>query len=308
MDILDDILGTLNLKGVLYFRTDFSAPWSVTVPDHDMAARFHLVVEGRLCLTLPDGTVKELGPGDLALIPRGRAHVLADAPGRVAPPLETVLDEAGYDGKGVLVAGGGDRQASTQLVCGHFTFRPGADHPILRALPDALIMTASDRAREPWLDEMLRLIVQRVFSGEIGSVASVTRLSEIMFIDLLRVGVHQCPALRAVLGAFRDAHIGKALHLIHERAADTWTVETLASAVGMSRSRFAERFRDLTGMGPMAYLSDWRLQKALSLLEDSRCSVQEVAVQAGYQSPAAFSRAFSGKFGIAPTKYRRATA
>jgi AraC-like DNA-binding protein len=249
-----------------------------------------------------------LGPGDIVLIPKGRSHILADEAGREAPQLETVLQDVGYDGEGVLVVGEKDIAASTQMVCGHFNFRSGADHPILRALPEYVLTTASTRAREPWLDEMLRLVTRRVFAEELGSAAAITRLSEIVFIELLRVGINQSNELRAVIEGFRDQQIGRALGLIHARPAEPWTVEKLAAAVGMSRSRFAERFSELVGTGPMAYLSDWRLQKALSLLGMSHVSIQQVAIQTGYQSPAAFSRAFSGKFGVPPTEYRRGAA
>ena len=244
-------------------------------------------------------------PGDLVLIPRGRGHVRSDRADRAAAALETVLDQSGYDGQGVLVVGQGDPRAATQLICGHFTFRQGADHPLLRALPEFLLTSAALRAKEPWLDEMLRLVTRQVFSQEIGAPASVTRLSEIVFIELLRVGIAQSPGLKSVLEAFRDRQIGRALELIHAEPGNAWTVESLATEVGMSRSRFAERFSDLMGQGPMAYLSDWRLQKALALLDRSRQSVQKIAVQTGYRSPAAFTRAFAGKFGLPPTEYRR---
>ncbi|MBB3066214.1 MULTISPECIES: AraC family transcriptional regulator [Limibacillus] len=305
MDVLNDVLDTLNLKGALYFRTDFSGPWGVTVPDLQQAARFHLVVQGRCHVSFASGASVDLGPGDIVLIPRGRSHVLADTVSRQAPPLETVLELSGYDGQGVLVVGERDPQASTQMVCGHFSFRKGADHPLLRALPEYLVTTTGMRAREPWLDEMLRLVVHRMFSEEIGSLAAVTRLSEIVFIELLRVGISQSPDLKAILEAFRDRQIGQALQLIHNQPAESWTVERIAAAVGMSRSRFAEKFSELIGTGPMAYLSEWRLQKALALLDGSRSSIQQVALQAGYQSPAAFTRAFAGKFGLPPTEYRR---
>lgn len=308
MDILNDILDTLNLKGALYFRTDFSGPWAVTVPRLEQAARFHLVVQGHCRVEMESGHAVDLGPGDIILIPKGRSHILADEEGREAPQLETVLQDVGYDGEGVLVVGEKDKTASTQMVCGHFTFRGGADHPILRALPEYVLTTASTRAREPWLDEMLRLVTRRVFADELGSAAAITRLSEIVFIELLRVGINQSGELRAVIDGFKDRQIGRALELIHARPAESWTVEKLAVAVGMSRSRFAERFSELVGTGPMAYLSDWRLQKALSLLDTSRVTIQQVAIQTGYQSPAAFSRAFSGKFGVPPTEYRRGAA
>ena len=305
LDILNDILDTLDLQGVFYFRTDFSAPWAVEVPDLAQAARFHLVVQGTCHARFASGAEVDLMPGDLVLIPRGRGHVLSDRADRAAAALETVLDQSGYDGQGVLVVGQGDPRAATQLICGHFTFRQGADHPLLRALPEFLLTSAALRAKEPWLDEMLRLVTRQVFSQEIGAPASVTRLSEIVFIELLRVGIAQSPGLKSVLEAFRDRQIGRALELIHAEPGNAWTVESLANEVGMSRSRFAERFSDLMGQGPMAYLSDWRLQKALALLDRSRQSVQKIAVQTGYRSPAAFTRAFAGKFGLPPTEYRR---
>jgi len=308
MDILDDILDTLALRGALYFRTDFSPPWGVTVPDHAGAARFHLVVEGTLHVRFACGATADLGPGDLVLIPRGHAHVLMDAPGREAPPLETVLRESGYDGRGVFAVGTCDGEAATQMICGHFSFRSGADHPLLRALPDYLVITAAMRARHPWLDEILRLVTRRMFSDEMGSAAAATRLSEIVFIELMRLGIDGCEHLRSVLDSLNDRQIGRAVELIHAQPEERWTVERLASEVGMSRSRFAERFSDLMGTGPMAYLADWRLQKALSLLDDSRCSVQQVALRTGYRSPAAFTRAFAGKFGVPPTEYRRSLA
>ena len=140
MDPLDDILSTLDLKGALYFRTHFTGDWSVRVPELHRAARFHLVVSGQCHVLVEDGEQLTLGPGDLVMIPAGRGHALSSdalADDTVAvPPLETVLQDVGYDGNGVLVVGKGDNRAATQMVCGHFTFRRGADHPFLQALPD----------------------------------------------------------------------------------------------------------------------------------------------------------------------------
>lgn len=307
MDVLTDIFDTLDLKGVLYFRTDFSPPWSVEVPDLVDAARFHLVVQGNCHVTLPSGDVVSLGPGDLILIPRGQSHILSHEITHQAPSLETVLADLGYDGNGVLIAGNGSEQASTKMVCGHLTFRRGADHPILHTLPDYIYTTAGDRAREPLLDEMLRLISRRIFVEDLGSAASLTRMSEIVFIELVRAGIGRDQKLSTMVSAFRDKYIGQALELIHKRTSEPWTVETIAREIGMSRSRFSDRFSNLLEVSPMAYLSEWRLQKALTLLEDWRCSIQQVSNQVGYQSPAAFTRAFSKRFGESPRQYQRAS-
>ena len=304
MDLLDDIFNTLNLKGALYFRTDFSAPWGVTVPELGGAARFHLVIQGRCHIRVNQQHSLELTAGDLILIPRGMSHVLAHSGKARTPPLEKVLADNDYTGDGILTVGAGDPRASTQMVCGHFTFRDQAKHPILDTLPDYLLMSNSCRAKHTLLDEVLRLIARRIFDDQLGSAASVTRLSEIVFIELLRSGLGDATNPQPFLTALDDPKIGKSLQLIHTEPESAWTVETLASQVAMSRSRFAHRFNQLVGLGPMAYLSDWRLQKALSLLDDSRLSVQQVASQTGYRSASAFTRAFSGKFGVAPTEYR----
>lgn len=310
MDILDDILDTLDLNGALYFRTDFSGEWSVTVPELEGAARFHLVVQGQCTVTLPGEQPMTLSPGDLVLIPRGQTHILSDAPVTDAPPLEAVLEQVGYDGSGFLQVGEGDPNASTQLVCGHFTFRQKADHAMLRAMPDYLLATSAMRAKNPWLDDIMRLMSRHMFSEKAGLEASVRRLSEVMFIELMRMSIEseEQEQMQPALKGFQDPQIGRALVLIHKELAAPWTVNSLAKEVGMSRSSFADRFAILMGQGPMSYLSDWRLQKALALLEAGKVNVQQVATQTGYRSPAAFTRAFASKFGQTPTFYRKNAA
>lgn len=308
MDILNDILDTLDLKGALYFRTEFTPPWAVTVPELHQAARFHLVVQGVCHVRFESGAHVVLNAGDLILIPKGRLHILSDNESREPASLEQIYQQTGYSGEGVLAIGEHDPAASTQMLCGHFEFRDGADHPLLRSLPEYILTTSVTRAKEQWLDDILRLIGRRMFSEEAGSPAAVRRLSEIVFIELLRIGIGQSDELAGLLGALSDKQIGQALRLVHAEPAHPWSVASLAQRIGMSRSRFAERFNRLVGMGPMAYLTDWRLQKALMLLTDTRLSIQEIAFESGYQSPAAFTRAFAGKFGDAPSDYRKKAA
>lgn len=305
MDVLDDILKTLDLRGVLYFRTDFSGAWATTVPDYENAARFHLVVQGHCHIVFPSGAHVELGQGDMILIPNGRRHVLSDSGLAKAPPLETVLIDAGYDGRGVLRVGAGNMAASTQMVCGHFSFRKGAEHPVLSTLPEYVCVSASDRASEPWLDDTLKLVAQRMFSNAPGTSATVTRLSEIVFVELIKSGILESVGAGAMMKAFKDPQIGQALTRIHEQPGRDWSVNSLAQDIGMSRSRFSDKFSDLVGMTPMKYLADWRMQKALAALEEERTSIQEIAFQSGYQSTAAFSRAFAHKFGFPPSAMRR---
>jgi len=303
-DLLSDVFETIRLKGTLYFRTDCSPPWAITVPAYEQAARFHFVIQGCCHVSLASGSNVVLEPGDVVLIPRGREHVLADRLGRVPAPLERVIQESGYDGKGAFVIGKSDPQATTQMVCGHLGFSQGADHPLLGALPDVILITQPDRDRYPLLDESLRLVARRALSDEVGAAASIARLSEVFFIEAVRASVERHPPLANVMTAMTDLHIGRALELVHKTPGDPWTVETLAKASGMSRSRFAEQFAELVGVAPMAYVTEWRLQKALARLSSSKASVKEVSAQAGYQSAAAFARAFSQRFGIPPTDTR----
>jgi AraC family transcriptional activator of mtrCDE len=303
-DLLSDVFETIRLKGTLYFRTDYSPPWAITVPAYEQAARFHFVIQGCCHVSLPSGSNIVLEPGDVVLIPRGRGHVLADRLGRAPAPLERVIQESGYDGKGAFVIGKSDPQATTQMVCGHLGFSQGADHPLLGALPEVILITQADRGRYPLLDESLRLVARRALSDEIGAAASIARLSEVFFIEAVRASVERHPPLANVMTAMTDLHIGRALELVHKTPGDPWTVETLAKASGMSRSRFAERFTELVSVAPMAYVTEWRLQKALATLSSSKASVKEVAAQAGYQSAAAFARAFAQRFGIPPTDTR----
>lgn len=307
-DVLSDILNTIALKAAVYFRTDYHTPFGVAVPAYQRAARFHLIVQGRCFVRLDDGKVIEARPGDLVFVPNGDPHVLASDPEIQCKPLAEVIIDAGFTGRGPFVIGKGPAHESCQMVCGHFNFAEGADHPLLRAVPNVLHIPADYRATRPMLDDVLRLIVRQMFADEPGVDATVSRLSEVLFIEVLRAGVAQSPDVARLLTAVSDPQIGQALALIHNDIAAPWTVEGLASAVAMSRSRFAERFSELVGSGPQSYIAEWRMQRALELLEQPRSSIKAVAHSIGYRSAAAFSRAFSERFGVSPRQRRSRSA
>lgn len=303
MDLVDEIFQTLQLQGLLYFRTDFSGPWGVTVPELNEAARFHFVLSGKCFVRIQEVEV-ELRPGDLILIPAGMSHTLSDSNKRSCPQLERVLQQAGYSGQGVLRLGHHDDTAATKMLCGHFSFRLGASHPLLASLPTHIHVSSLQRAQNPILDDILRLLARCMVTPEQGSDAALTRLAEIVFLETIKTGATESDALRNILTAFKDGKVSHALRLIHTRPEENWTVERLAQQVAMSRSRFAERFSVLMGLGPMAYLADWRLQKAIQQLQVSQYSIQEIASVTGYNSPSAFTRAFTEKFGVSPSQYR----
>lgn len=306
-DVLSDVLDTVAFKAAIYFRTDFHPEFGIAVPAYGRAARFHLVVQGSVYVTLPSGLQVRLQPGDLALVPNGSEHILSSEAATPVAPLADVMSQAGFTGAGPFVVGDGPEGASCQMVCGHFTFADGADHPLLRSIPDLLHITAGDRASRPMLDDVLRLLVRRMFEGEPGAAATVSRLSEVLFIEAMRAGIAQAPEVGRLMSAVYDPQIGRALMLIHGDVAAPWTVESLAAAVGMSRSRFAERFSHLVGSGPMAYLAEWRLQRALNLLNATSNPIKTIAHSVGYKSATAFTRVFTERFGVSP-KARRAEA
>lgn len=301
-DILSDIFDTIRLRGTLYFRTAYSPPWAIAVPPYKQAARFHLLVQGRCHIALEDGREAELSAGDLVMIPAGRGHVMGDQKGRPPSHLDDLVERAGFNGKGAFVVGEGDPAAATQMVCGHLSFMEGADHPLLRALPQLIVLRPADREKAPILDDTLRLAARRAFTEEPGAAATIARLSEIFFIEALRAALPYHPELARIVEAMKDPQIGRVLEQIHDSPAQRWTVETLALIAGMSRSRFSERFTDAIGLAPMAYVTEWRLQKALARLATHTLSVKEVAAESGYQSAAAFTRAFSARFGYPPTE------
>lgn len=306
MDPLSDLLDLIELRGALYFRTSFTPPWSVAVPPLRRAARFHLAVQGRCWVAVGDKATAQIDPGDLVIIPNGAGHVLSDREGAEPVALDSVVKKSGFSGDGVLVFGGDDPVARpTQLVCGHFTFAEETRHPLFEALPEMLVVTAEMRAQNSWLDDIMRLIARRMFSGAPGSAASVKRLSEAMFVEALKACAGQAAALEGVVGALTDPRISRSLALMHRAPEAEWTIEKIAGEIGMSRSRFAELFNAMMGCAPMSYLAELRLQKAMSLLKRSPEPVQRVAAIVGYRSPAAFARAFAERYGLTPSQVRR---
>lgn len=301
VDVLDEVLTTLELSSQLYFRAELSQPFSIAVPEQRGVIRFHVAVENPCSLRLPDHEPSMLAPGDLVLVPHGAPHVLADDPERPARPLPAVLEETGFDGEGPLVYGGDGPR--TVLVCGHFAFAGAPWHPLLTTLPPILHLRAAEDGSYEWLELVVRRIERELRAGVPGSLAVIRRLSEILLVEVLRAY-----ALRGDLGALAaiaDPQLGRALQAIHAGPAADWSLDALARIAGQSRTLFVERFRERLGTSPMRYLSRWRLLRARHLLGSTDLSVAEVAQRVGYASESAFHRAFRAEFGAPPGRLRR---
>lgn len=307
MDVLSDILGQLRLRGTLYFSTEFRPPWGLRVPVFQRVARFHLVVRGSTWVqVLPDQEPVCLESGDLVLVPHGAEHVLSNEPGASCRTVDEVVEASGFDGTGALVWGGDDEGSPTRLVCGHFEFDEGFDHPLLERLPAALVVRWDEAVRDSPLEDAFRFITREVREGRPGHEAVTRRLSEVLFVQAIRLWAERAPHEGGVLAALADPGLGRALASIHEAPEDAWTLETLARRAAMSRTAFARRFRETVGETPHRYLTRWRVQVARGLLAESRLNLARIARRVGYESAASFSRVFKRVTGATPGAYRKA--
>ncbi|MEM9073354.1 MAG: AraC family transcriptional regulator [Myxococcota bacterium] len=302
MDPLSDIFQTLRVRSSLYFRAHLTAPWGLEVPAQDRVARFHIVLDGSCLLGVEGKSEQHLQRGDLAVVPRGAAHTLRADEASQTFALATVLDESAYDGREDLYFGG--EGSPTVLVCGHFAFDDNITHPVIDALPAVLHIRATEGHDFRWLDGATQSLGAETRGRPPGWEVVASRVSEILFVQILRAQIGRSETPTAI-AAFSDPQLSHALRAIHEDPQRKWNVEALARRAAMSRTAFAVRFREHLGTPPMAYITQWRLQKARIALVDSDETVASIAIDHGYQSEAAFSRAFQRLYGKPPATYRR---
>ncbi len=304
LDSLTDVLMTLRMRGTLYFRTNFRAPWGVEVPARQLVARFHLLIRGEAWIEV-GGVQTRMRRGDLVIVPHGARHFLRDKPERPTILVGRVLDESSYDGTADLCHGGTGE--STVLVCGHFSFDDELLHPVLAALPPVVHIEAAQGHDFTWLDAATRTVAAETSKRAPGWEAVVDHVSTILFIQSIRVALTR-PELNDRITVFSDQQVGRALDAIHADPTHAWTLREMAQRAGMSRTVFAQRFRDCVGMTAMAYVTRWRLQRARRRLLDTNEIIAAVAGDAGYSSEAAFCRAFQRLYGSPPGAYRRERA
>jgi AraC family transcriptional activator of mtrCDE len=305
-DVLSDIIATIELRSTLYFRAELTAPFSIMVPEDSNVIRFHVANAGPCYVALETGEHAMMQAGDLVLVSRGAAHVLADAPSERPTALADVLNAAHFDGLGPMEFGGGGSR--TSLVCGHFGFGHEIMHPVVASLPPLVHLRGDSDHRYAWLEQLLVYMDRESRARSAAWEEVVKRISEIVFVFVLREFMSRQYQSTAALAALSDPQIGKALSAIHEKPEVEWTVEELAQRAAMSRSIFADRFREALGMTPARYLASWRMHKARALLERSEKSIREIAWEVGYASEPTFNRTFKEQFGAPPGRYRRAAA
>ncbi len=309
LETLSDILSRLQLAGTLYFRTSFTSPWGVAVPDYENVARFHYAHRGECMLRIAEtGETVRVAQGDLVIIPHGAAHDLfcGYTTDPAVLPLDRVLEQSGFAGHGVLVHGGEDETRETQLICGHFALASSARHLIFDRLPSFIHIQDYGGVAGGWLEATLRLIAAETGAGRLGGDLVALKLSEAIFAQALRVYLENDGSERAGLAGFADPHISRALEAFHQAPNHDWTIERLAREAGISRTGFAVRFSEKMGITPMQYLTSWRMQIACRSLIEGDMSVAEAAHATGYASESAFTRVFKKEIGTTPAAYRAA--
>ncbi len=315
MDAFSDILSSVKLSGAVFFTGEFSEPWGFSTPASKvMAAKvapqavhlllYHLLLEGGAVVEMEDGQTVPLAPGEVVVFPHGDPHHMSS--GRHArPPFPNygIAPKIQSRDLSPLRAGGGG--AVSRFVCGYMTCDPHLSRPILSGLPQVFKVNVRADASGHWLETSILHLVEEAASGRVGSEAMLAKLSEALFVDTLRRYVDSLPDHHSGwLAGARDPIVGKSLALLHGRVAHPWTIADLADEVGISRSALVERFSRYLAEPPMAYLTRWRLQLAAESLEKTSRGVAEIAAEIGYQSEAAFSRAFRREFGQPPGRYR----
>jgi AraC-like DNA-binding protein len=315
MDAFSEVLNGVRLKGAVFFSAAFSEPWRLSTPHCREATLtlapgashiviYHLVVDGSARACLAGGPDVGLSPGDIVVFPHGDAHHLSGGTGGNQVESAAVLAKIATRDLSPLHAGGGG--PTTRFVCGYLTCDPLLCGPILESLPAMLKVNVRTDRSGHWLEQSILHLVEEAASDRAGSDAMLAKLSEALFVDTLRRYVAGLPdQTTGWLAGARDPMVGKSLALLHSRPSHSWTIAELAVAVGLSRSALVERFTRYLAVPPMAYLTGWRLRLAAQALTSTPKGVADIAADVGYESEAAFNRAFRRAFGMPPARYRR---
>jgi AraC-like DNA-binding protein len=322
MDPLSDILNSLKLEGAVFIDAEFAAPWCVRssyglnnaeplLPEGGHVVFFHLVTRGGCKVRLAEGgETLEAVTGDLIMFPHDDQHLLGSDLDLMPVDSSGTIRGAASDGaqlvKLKMDAGGGE---GTHCVCGFVVCNRALLRPFLDVLPRLLRVPVGDGPAAALVTELVRTGVSESSAERPGSASIRTKLSELLFVEAMRRYADSLPpGGRGWLASLRDLHVGRALSLLHADPGNAWTVESLARQVGLSRSALADRFGELVGQTPIQYLTRWRLALAAQALREESTSISRLAERSGYESEAAFSRAFKREFGMAPSAWRAAAA
>jgi AraC-like DNA-binding protein len=317
MDALSETLRVVRLVGAIFIRGRFSAPWCYFSPHADAAAPvlepgaervviFHLITEGECIVEMKGMPTMRLAAGDVVVFPQGDEHRMASEPG-LEPPKGPGLERLLAKRPRELVYGGGG--AVTRIVCGYLACDARLAKMMLGGLPPVVRVNVRGSNAGTWLEASLRYALAEARSPRPGGAGVLAKLSEVLFIEVLRLYMNEQGAGRTGwLAGVGDRIVGTALAAIHKRPSHAWTLEELAREAGTSRSVLAERFQQLVGASPIQYLTQWRMLLAANLLARSNTPLARIAEDVGYQTDTAFIRAFRREYGAPPAAWRRSQA
>ncbi|MGD0759576.1 MAG: AraC family transcriptional regulator, partial [Candidatus Sulfotelmatobacter sp.] len=313
-DVLSEVLKVVKLQGAIFYNGEFSAPWSFRSPTSSKVAPlvaaggehvivYHFLTEGRASVWVENGERLALDAGDVVIFPHGDAHIIEN--GRPIKTIDLLQELARIFSQGLRLARSGGGGEVTKFVCGYMVCEPRLSQVFLNGLPPVFKVSIRNDASGRWLENSIRFSVDQADASQAGGEAVLAKLSEVLFVETLRVYIaHLPPEQTGWLAGARDAEVGKALALMHRSPAHPWTIAALAQEAGISRSVLAERFRHYLNEPPMAYLTRWRLQVGAQMLASTSYSVAQIAAEAGYESEAAFNRAFKREFKVPPARFR----
>jgi AraC-like DNA-binding protein len=323
-DVLSDVLRSVRLRGALFFYVSGNRNWAAeapqsrdiaaaVMPDSEHVMEYHVITRGSCWGAIVGEPPVRLNTGDIVLFPHGDAHVISSAPGMRAPAdvqgyyehktdqLPFTLHYEALEMRADVVS---DEAGDTALVCGFLGCDVRPFNPLIATLPRLLHLRAT--GNQDWIAQFMRQAVLESKNKRPGGEAMLERMSEMMFVDAVRRYVDTLPEnSRGWLAGLRDRFVGRALSLMHNAPATEWTVDELGRRVGLSRSALHERFLEMIGQPPMQYLANWRMQVAATLLRNTNATVASVAQDVGYDSEAAFARAFKRLVGRPPAAWRR---
>ena len=320
VDVLSDVLRSIRLTGAMFFLVEASTPWVTAAPHASAYAgavlpaaqhliSYHMIIEGDCWGGLEGEAPLRLEAGDILVVPHGDPYYLAASPGAQAElDTEEAVRFFRQMAAGELpptVQEGGGGPEKTNFICGFLGCDTRPFNPILAALPRVIHLRHATRSER--MSPLIEFAVAELRERRTGCRDVLLRLSELMFVEVVRCHLDNAIADARTdwLAGLRDPLVGRALALLHGQPAHAWTLEALADGAGCSRSVLAERFAQLVGRPPMHYLAAWRMQLAARLLLDASAKLRAVAEAVGYDSEAAFSRAFKKHSGFAPADWRR---
>ena len=317
IDMLSDLLRMVRLSGSVFFKSEYGAPFAISAGSGAIVERllggkrprnlaaFHLIAEGGCWIDCPGSGRIALKQGDIVMLPFGDEHIMGQGEAPAVPATALI---AAHSREGVVTAmrhgGAGE---TTTIVCGFVQSGDVFSNPIFRGLPRIVVERTADEPVTSLLASTVRQLLAEVETLQPGSREMLGRMMEVLFFEMLRRFIGRLPAGSiGWLGAVADPIVSRVLQRIHNEPMRDWTVEQLAAEVGSSRSVLAERFKAILGKPPIQYLAEWRVQLAGNLLSDGTRSIAEVACEVGYESEAAFSRAFKRHRGTSPGLWRQA--